>query len=124
MPLTPTQIENRVKWENALCESVKAKNALYDGVGYCCLGVALNVLGVSNNEIHGMAMPWHIGRDLTIPMGVNPQQASKFAKLNDGTFNEYGSPFSRLELSHPEISLYLSIEREAIEVGDLTPEDM
>lgn len=121
MPLTPTQIENRVKWENALCESIKVKGALYDGVGHCCLGVALNVLGVSNNEIHNMTMPWHVGIDLTEPMDVNPQQASRFAKLNDGTFNDYGN---LLELSHPEISLYLSIEREAIEAGDLTPEDM
>lgn len=55
MALTEEQKANREKWIRALesGEYKQTKGVLHDGVGWCCLGVACDVLGIRHAKADG-----------------------------------------------------------------------
>lgn len=68
--LTPEQIDLNKRWIEALesGEYKQTKNFLYDGVGYCCLGVACKVAGREFTQVNDY---WKIdGEGALLPYDV------------------------------------------------------
>jgi hypothetical protein len=56
---TPEQLDLRRKWVEALRsgEWTQATGQLWDGTGYCCLGVLCKVAGLRDDELAGKLSP-------------------------------------------------------------------
>ena len=83
------------KWVKALRSGryKQAKECLYNGGGYCCLGVLARVQGAKTNELGDEYLEDDLKK---YAAGLRLDSQKVLARMNDGSGNDYSKTFKEI----------------------------